>query len=132
MTDKIKVGILAVLSILFFCYTAYLYNSNYDPEAYPGTLADKGKQIWQDKNCTSCHQIYGLGGYLGPDLTNVYSRRTKDFIISRIQYGTDIMPAYHLDELQLEELIAYLKSLDESGIASPAKLKLNIDGTIER
>lgn len=132
MTDKIKVGILAVLSILFFCYTAYLYNNNYDPEAYPGTMADKGKQIWQDKNCTSCHQIYGLGGYLGPDLTNVYSRRTKDFIISRIQYGTDIMPAYHLSELQLEELIAYLKSLDESGIASPAKLKLNIDGTIER
>ena len=132
MADKIKVGILAVLSILFFCYTAYLYNRNSDPNAHSGLMSDKGKQIWQDKNCTACHQIYGLGGYLGPDLTNVYSHRPKDFIISRIQYGTDIMPAYQLSETQIEEILAYLKSLDESGIASPAKLKLNIDGTIER
>lgn len=42
------------------------------------------------------------------------------------------MPAYQLSETQIEEILAYLKSLDESGIASPAKLKLNIDGTIER
>ena len=42
------------------------------------------------------------------------------------------MPSYNLSEEETLQLIAYLKSLNASGIASPSKLKLNIDGTIER
>ena len=40
-------------------------------------LSTNGKLIWQKYNCQSCHQIYSLGGYLGPDLTNVYSKYNK-------------------------------------------------------
>jgi len=95
-------------------------------------MADKGKKLWQEKNCNSCHQIYGLGGYLGPDLTNVYSQRSEAFIKVFLQTGTNIMPAFNLNEEQMNQLMAYFKSIDSTGIASPAKLKPNYDGTIER
>ncbi len=38
-----------------------------------GAPAAAGKLLYQKYNCQACHQIYGLGGYMGPDLTNVYS-----------------------------------------------------------
>ena len=39
------------------------------------SLACEGKIVFQKYNCISCHQLYGLGGYLGPDLTNVISEK---------------------------------------------------------
>ena len=36
-----------------------------------------GKVLYQKYNCTACHQIYGLGGFLGPDLTIVVSQQGK-------------------------------------------------------
>ncbi|MCO6460684.1 MAG: cytochrome c [Saprospiraceae bacterium] len=91
-----------------------------------------GKQIWQDNNCTACHQIYGLGGFLGPDLTNVFSKLSDEQISVKIRTGNNIMPSYNLTDKQMKELIAYLRSLNRSGVAAPSKLKFNIDGTIER
>jgi nitric oxide reductase subunit C len=132
MTDKVKVLTLIVLIVSFFSYTLFLYKENYSSNAEYGTMADKGKKLWQEKNCNSCHQIYGLGGYLGPDLTNVYSQRSEAFIKVFLQTGTNIMPAFNLNEEQMNQLMAYFKSIDSTGIASPAKLKPNYDGTIER
>lgn len=132
MTDKVKVLTLIVLIVSFFSYTLFLYKENYSSNAEYGTMADKGKKLWQEKNCNACHQIYGLGGYLGPDLTNVYSQRSEAFIKVFLQTGTNIMPAFNLNEEQMNQLMAYFKSIDSTGIASPAKLKPNYDGTIER
>ena len=49
-----------------------------------------GWETWQNKNCQSCHQLYGLGGYMGPDLTNVASDSTKGhaYMKTVIKYGT--------------------------------------------
>jgi nitric oxide reductase subunit C len=132
MIDRFKVSIFITLTVLFICYTFYLYHINYKTQTHADLMADKGKHIWQDLNCSACHQVYGLGGYLGPDLTNVCSRLTNQQISSKIHTGTNIMPSYNLSEEETLQLIAYLKSLNASGIASPSKLKLNIDGTIER
>ena len=33
-------------------------------------LARAGRALWHDHNCQTCHQIYGFGGFLGPDVTN--------------------------------------------------------------
>lgn len=132
MTDKVKVLTLIVLIVSFFSYTLFLYKENYSSNAEYGTMADKGKKLWQEKNCNACHQIYGLGGYLGPDLTNVYSQRSEAFIKVFLQTGTNIMPAFNLNEEQMNQLMAYFKSIDSTGNASPAKLKPNYDGTIER
>lgn len=132
MTDKVKVLTLIVLIVSFFSYTLFLYKENFSANAEFRTMADKGKKLWQEKNCNACHQIYGLGGYLGPDLTNVYSQRSEAFIKVFLQTGTNIMPAFNLNEEQMNQLMAYFKSIDSTGNASPAKLKPNYDGTIER
>jgi putative heme-binding domain-containing protein len=35
-----------------------------------------GADIYQKQNCSSCHMIYGHGGFLGPDLTDIAASRT--------------------------------------------------------
>lgn len=132
MSDKIKVFVLLGLLFLFFGYSFYLYKLNYSPENSATALADKGKKLWQAKNCGACHQIYGLGGYLGPDLTNIYSTRSKEHIKAFLHTGTNIMPAFNLNDSEVSQIVAYLKSIDATGIAAPYRLKIKYDGSIER
>ncbi len=75
-----------------------------------------GKELWQQKNCSSCHQIYGLGGYLGPDLTNITSdpKRGKDYASVFIKYGSATMPNFNLTDEQTAAIIAYLVTVDAS------------------
>jgi putative heme-binding domain-containing protein len=35
-----------------------------------------GAEVYRRASCGSCHMIYGKGGYLGPDLTDVAASRT--------------------------------------------------------
>lgn len=130
MKDYHKILVFAFLTILFFIYTFSLYAMNADFSSIGGDSADRGKRIWQEKNCTGCHQIYGLGGYLGPDLTNTYSERGTEYIKAFLKSGTQTMPNFHFTENEIEDLTQYLKSIDESGIGRPSKLKINYDGTI--
>lgn len=94
--------------------------------------ADKGKLLWQQYNCNSCHQVYGLGGYLGPDLTNVYSLKGDNYIKAFLQSGTAIMPDFHLSNDEIASLIAYLQSIDATGKADPRTFTINKNGTIEQ
>ena len=66
--------IYVTLCTLFLVYSFSIYLQPY----FKGSVADKtdiaaGRIVWQKNNCQSCHQLYGLGGYLGPDLTNEMS-----------------------------------------------------------
>ena len=76
-----------------------------------------GWNTWQQKNCQSCHQVYGLGGYLGPDLTNVASTPGKgeQYMKVFIRYGTGKMPNFHLSDSETDNLVAFLKWIDKSG-----------------
>jgi len=95
--------------------------------------SDKGKMIWQAKDCGACHQIYGLGGYLGPDLTNEYSRRGPEFIRAFIVSGTGSMPRFHFSDAELDALVSYLKAIDQSGKSDPRTFKINYyNGTIQQ
>ncbi len=132
MSDKNKFSILLTLIISFLGYSFHLYRPGLRIQADTNNMADKGKKLWQQKNCGSCHQIYGLGGYLGPDLTNIYSSRTEQQIKAFIKSGTNIMPGFDLSDEQSKQLIAYLKSIDATGIAAPHGFNINYDGTIER
>ena len=113
--NKIVIGLL--LST-FVIYNIVLYKKGaFINEEVLTEEALKGQQIWQDRNCTACHQFYGLGGYLGPDLTNVYSDSLKneEYIRSRIIAGTGAMPKYSFSETELNELLAFFKAVDKTG-----------------
>jgi nitric oxide reductase subunit C len=76
----------------------------------------KGKQLFQEYNCIACHQFYGLGGYLGPDLTKAWSdkNRGEAYIKAMLKSGGARMPKYELSDADINALSAYLKFADRS------------------
>ena len=78
----------------------------------------EGERLWQENNCTSCHQIYGLGGYLGPDLTNVISHPSKggEYAKAFLNSGINAMPLFDFNEKEKNQIISFLTHVDETGI----------------
>jgi nitric oxide reductase subunit C len=97
-------------------YTALVYRfSDASPEAdLLSAEAALGKELWQEKNCQSCHQLYGLGGYMGPDLTNVAAKGPA-YMRAFVEKGTGRMPDFHLSKTEVGRLIAFLQWVDKSG-----------------
>lgn len=130
MAYRQVVILFSILVASFLIYSFYLYNNLPFKTREVNKESLNGKDIWQEKNCNACHQIYGLGGFLGPDLTNVYSLKSPEYIKAFIISGTAVMPKFNLTNNEINCLIAYLKSVDASGNADPKKITLNINGTI--
>lgn len=85
----------------------------------------KGWATFREKGCIACHKVEsGKGGNLGPDLNGVGARRSRAFIISRIDGGALFlpkpgegsgkisMPAVKLSSREKGELLAYLLTLE--------------------
>ena len=109
--------ILLILSVLFAIYTGavYRYADPLTTPVPPSPAVSAGWNLWQEKNCQSCHQLYGLGGYVGPDLTNAASITGPAYMRSFIISGTDRMPNFHLEPGEVEQLISFLQWVDKSG-----------------
>lgn len=105
------------LSIAFVVYSATVYTSGTEASHSPAMSdeARHGQQVFQDKNCIACHQFYGLGGYMGPDLTNTIRNRGEAVSRAFITAGTVRMPNFGLDETEVDALIAYLTFVDSTG-----------------
>lgn len=129
LPDKHKTVTVSVMLTVFIAYSAYLY-AFLPRQTAASEEATQGKLLWQKHNCTACHQIYGLGGYLGPDLTNVHSAKGPEYIRAFLKSGTATMPDFHLREEEIICLNAYLKDVDASGSGDPRKFKIQQDGTI--
>lgn len=130
-----KRWIIGILILSFFVYSIVIYTvgtrfdrglAHYTPEA------GKGKLVYQKYNCVACHQIYGLGGYMGPDLTNVMSAVGKgpDYARIFIQNGTARMPNFGLSAVEVEQIMAYLRYVDRTGVSPVTKFDINYDGTV--
>ena len=131
-SDRKKIIVITVLLAAFLCYSFFLYSA-LPVKNYPVRKeADSGKLAWQKYNCNACHQVYGLGGYLGPDLTNIYSIKGAAYIQAFLKTGTTIMPAYNLNNREIQDITTFMKSLDASGKSDPKTFTLNYDGTIEQ
>ena len=129
---KVKAITLSVLTLAFLSYSVWLYSTVPDKSAPANPLAQEGKMVWQQKNCSACHQLYGLGGHLGPDLTNVYAHRPEGYILAILQTGTPVMPNFHLTTKEKDALVAFLKYTNTTGTADPKSFTQNIDGTISQ
>lgn len=109
--------IFVLLVLTYCCYSMLIYAYSAKSEEKPNSIALAGFAIWQSKNCQACHQLYGLGGYLGPDLTNIISDSTKGalYAASFIRTGTDKMPNFNFTDPEVDKLIAFLSWVDKSG-----------------
>ncbi|RXF71164.1 c-type cytochrome [Arcticibacter tournemirensis] len=109
----------SLLFVLFAAYSGmvYVYSSGVHRGQPPSKEVQWGWNLWQNKNCHTCHQLYGLGGYMGPDLTNMISDPTKGPAYMRvfIKYGTSKMPDLHLSDHDVDALLKFLSWVDKSG-----------------
>ena len=126
--------IFILLVVSFLCYSVHLYIKPEQPVrfAFNSSVAAQGRLVWQKYNCQSCHQLYGLGGYLGPDLTNIYSALYKgeDYIKAFVIGGTNQMPAFSINDSEMVQLIEFFKMTDASGQADPKLFTIQKDGMI--
>lgn len=134
MKLKIRILIFTALFLLYTAYTATIYASDekLTAEEKTANAITDGKMLWQKYNCQSCHQLYGLGGYLGPDLTNCYSAPHKGpgYMDAVLQYGTGVMPDFKLTAAERSQIIEFLKYVDSSGVANPKEFTTTVTGNI--
>ncbi|MDR2204726.1 MAG: cytochrome c [Flavobacteriaceae bacterium] len=127
-----KITVFLALIAGFLSYSFALYFTETEEPIAASESASKGKMVWQEKNCTACHQLYGLGGHLGPDLTNVYDRKPETYIKFVLQNGYQAMPNFNLSEKEINELVEFLKYTNTTGKADPTTFTTHLDGTISK
>ncbi|HET6990878.1 MAG TPA: cytochrome c [Bacteroidia bacterium] len=135
MNLKVKRSIFLGLCLFFIAYSAAVDTVGTVVDKGETELtadAEKGKLLFQKYNCTACHQLYGLGGYMGPDLTNVMSQPGKGavYVNSFLEHGTTRMPDFSMSKEERNELIAFLNYTDHTGKSSAAGIKIQADGSI--
>jgi nitric oxide reductase subunit C len=116
----IKIIAFILLFISYIAYTVIVYTEGtVKDEKY--SLAEqqqirKGKELFQKYNCSSCHQLYGLGGYLGPELTTAWSdkHRGKEYMKVFLMAGGQRMPKYNFNEDEINSIISYLRYVDST------------------
>lgn len=121
------------LAALVLCYgvaTWFVYAGA--SEAPPASAqVRQGLGVWQGSNCAACHQLYGLGGYMGPDLTNVHGDKGEAHIRAFVSYGTERMPAHELSAEEMAALVAFLEWVDRSGRSRVPKGAVHWTGTYQ-
>jgi nitric oxide reductase subunit C len=116
MNTKKNILVFSILITMFCCYNYLIYTSK--EKETPVKLSKKaiqGQELWQNNNCWSCHQTYGLGGYLGPDLTNIYTNKGPDYIKAFLNSGIKSMPKFNFYEEEKDAIVTYLKTIDSTG-----------------
>jgi nitric oxide reductase subunit C len=118
----IKIVAFISLFVAYLVYSIVVYTKGTEKNNVVSTdeltQIKKGSLLFQQYNCSSCHQLYGLGGYLGPELTTAYSdpARGELFMKAFLKAGGQRMPNFHFKEEEINALIGFLKHVDESAI----------------
>lgn len=91
------------------------------PSGQPLTSRERsGLEVWRKNNCQVCHQIYGFGGFLGPDLTNVVDdERSDDDFVKILTVGYKKMPAINLSDEECVAVLAFLRAVNRTGRSQP-------------
>jgi mono/diheme cytochrome c family protein len=104
-------ALLAIFGSLFLAIAIPL--AAISQKSAPQAVAN-GRRIF-NQSCASCHDILGTSAKSGPGLKNYYHQqpRPADATVRIIiQQGKGRMPAFTtLDKLQIDDLVAYLKTL---------------------
>ncbi|MBL4698516.1 MAG: cytochrome c [Phycisphaerales bacterium] len=102
--------------VLAFVAQTFLVYADTSEHAPLDEQAIAGRRVWLANNCQACHQMYGFGGFLGPDLTNAASRIGQDQLSARLVLGEGQMPRYDMDVDEVDALWSFLEAMDKTGI----------------
>ena len=84
-----------------------------DPVDWSRADVEKGGEVFRGSRCVTCHEVNGRGGTLGPALTHVGAKASREWLYSwirdphRLQPKT-LMPRFRLTDEQARDLAAYL------------------------
>jgi len=129
-TTKFYKILITIFVLGFSFYNFLIYNQEAPTEVYLSEDAIKGQQLFQNKNCISCHQLYGLGGYLGPDLTNIVSKRGDIYVKAMLNSGIASMPKFNFSDDESNSILQFLKAVDHTGIYPNLNSTSNIYGWV--
>jgi mono/diheme cytochrome c family protein len=83
--------------------------------ASPPPLNAKGESLFVAQGCNACHGDGGVGGGIGPRLVGIEKKYDQQKIESLLRSPTPAMlsgmPAVDLKQDDMDQLIAYLESL---------------------
>ena len=126
--------ILVTLIVTFIGYNYAVYTQDPGGNSFKMTQkAISGEILFQKNNCIACHQLYGLGGYLGPDLTNVISVKGKgsNYVKAFLNSGVKSMPKFSFSEEELDAIVQFLTEVDKTGIYPNYNAKKKMTGWVE-
>ncbi|MFZ1529889.1 MAG: cytochrome c [Ferruginibacter sp.] len=108
-----------ILFISYLGYSSWVYTGGTENGSMMNDKASMGKELWQQHNCMACHQIFGLGGYLGPELTTVISDSSRGEQYARIllEKGGTQMPDFKFEPRETDAIIEYLKYIDSNAFS---------------
>ena len=120
-----KTWLFVALLFSYLGYSFIVYTRGTESFITLDEEAKTGRAIFQKYNCTSCHQVYGLGGYLGPDLTTAWSdpARGEGYMRAFLQRGGRRMPNFHLNKKEVDALAGYLKHIDATALKIKSGIK---------
>lgn len=125
--------VIVTLAIVFSVYNVIIYTQDSKMSSKPmPKKALLGAKLWQDNNCTACHQFYGLGGYLGPDLTNIMSHPAKgeDYVKAFLNSAPKSMPKFDFTEVEKDQLVAFLTCVDSTGFYPNKEADIQSNGWV--
>ena len=118
--------LIAVLTLSFIVQSVLVYSDDRQEPLSEDALA--GRLLWHRNGCQVCHQIYGQGGFLGPDLTNVASNIDRPRLESLLTMGSGQMPPYGFSSQEVSQMASYLEALDRPDLG---RGQLRMGETIE-
>lgn len=120
------------LCLAFIPYSLYVYTRGTEA-SHIEPMSDEaryGQALFQKHNCVACHQFYGLGGYMGPDLTNVVSNSGPAYTRAFLMSGTQRMPNFNLNDAELDAMVAFLEFVDTTGRYPASEYQIKWYGTV--
>ena len=105
---------------IFFVQTWLVYSDSTGRATEPlSPTAQRGREVWHENNCQVCHQIFGFGGFLGPDLTNAAKRLTQAQVDLLLKEGSGQMPSFDIGVEDRRALLQFLTEVDRTGLSQP-------------
>ena len=119
MSIRARQILIAALVAAFIAQTWLVYSDPIGTRDSLSPHALEGQAVWRENNCQSCHQLYGFGGFLGPDLTNAIGELSAERLSSLLSVGLGQMPAFHLTNEEQSAIATFLKEIDATGVSQP-------------